>query len=118
MVEQDIAEYIAEEASLVLGTDIFNENLASSKKEGISVLLNRKLQNFASFDFALIQILIFKHDYVVGNNLMTTITTLLNDYRGTDEWGTINSVRSEHLGMDSANRNIFSISVEIAYKEE
>jgi hypothetical protein len=120
MIAKTVAEWLSINITdLDTDDNLTLNNLASTDKEGVSVLFNREIVIDGSFDNALLQILIFYYDNVVGNNLMKKIITALDAYRGVvgESWSVSGSIKGEGFGIDKINRNIFSISVEVAYKE-
>ena len=120
MIAKTVAEWLETNiSSLDTDDNLTLNNLASTDKEGVSVLFNRTIVIDGSFNNALIQIILFYYDNVVGNNLMDEIITALDAYRGVvgESWSVAGSIEGEGLGTDKLNRNIFSISVEVAYKE-
>ncbi len=120
MIAKTVAEWIDTQiSSLSVDDNLTLNNLASTDREGVSVLFNRNIVIDGSFDNVLLQIILFYFDNVVGNNLMDEIITALDAYRGVvgESWSVAGQIEGIGLGTDKLNRNIFSISVEIAYKE-
>jgi len=118
--EIEVAEWLASETpDLTTGDNLFLINLLETTQEGVCVLFYREVQIEGSFSRELLQILIFYRDYVVANNLRKTIVDLLDGRRGTVDgtWTVSDIIKSEFMGTDPHERNIFSIITEIAYKE-
>jgi hypothetical protein len=117
MIEETVAEWLETESFGVTGTSIFIVNIFDTDKEGISVVFNRELNSWGCFDAALIQVLIYKYDYVVCHNLVKNIEDALNTRRGAHatSWGTRGTISAEYLGISKFNRHTFSISFEVIY---
>lgn len=118
-IEITITEWLDGQAGLTLETDLFLQNLFQDEREGTCVIYIRDVTSFDCLDHAVISIVIFKRDYVVGRNLQKAIITLLNDYRGSIDgaWAVVDDIDGDNLGLDENNRNRFSITFEVAFKE-
>lgn len=120
MIEKTVTEWLSTTID-ALDTDdnLTLNNLVSTDKEGVSVLYNREIILDGDYSNTLLQIILFYYDNVVERNLAKEIITALDEYRGVagDSWSVSGPVKGEYFGIDKINRNIFSISVEVAYKE-
>jgi len=117
MVESTIAEYIADETSLVLGEDIYLSELFEDDREGLSVNFGHNLDADGKLSYCSLNIFLFYYDYVVCRGHVDTLTALFDSARGTTDgsWTVAEEVSSQYLGKDQAGRYVFSIGLKISY---
>ena len=117
MVESTIAEYIADETSFVLGTDITLSDLEEEDREGISFRLLSNVDADGILSTAIIDTLLFYYDYVIGRGHLDTLASLFDARRGTIDgtWTVAGEVLSQYLGKDPIGRYVFAIRSEISY---
>lgn len=118
-MEQTLAEYIADNSTLSLGTDLFLATLVSGTEEGVIVRFERLLGSDAGLFFRNVELLIMFKDYVAANNMFHTLFTLFEARRGTLEgtWTVRSEVLGSYEGIDkNFDRHVFRLNFEIAYQ--
>ena len=119
MLEETVANWIDTNTSLTVGTDLTIGEMPDDVKEGAVVVFNRDITSYDAYNRSLIQVILFYYDYVVGRALAITLADLFNARRGCSgvSWGVADDVNVDYIGIDQIDRHVFSLSVEIIYKE-
>ena len=119
MLEQTVATWIDTNTSLTVGVDLAIGEMPDDVKEGAVVIFNRDIPSFDGYDHSLIQVILFYYDYVVGRTLAISLANLFTARKGCagDSWAVGEEVTDDYIGLDQIDRHVFSLLVEIVYKE-
>lgn len=119
MVESDVATFIAGEAGLTKGTNLFLSELPLETREGVAVRILRERKKFAVMYEGNLVVMVFKMSYPAARDLSTTISTALNERRGTLDasWTVRDEVEMQNYGKDGLDRYTFVVTCPISYKE-
>jgi len=116
MVEEDVANYIAMNTSLVTGTDLFLNQLPANTPEGAAVRVIRSPKPWGNLTTTLISIFIFYNSFVTNRNLVDSLVILFNDYRGSlGSWSISGQVSWSNYGKDDYDRYVTSVNIEISH---
>jgi hypothetical protein len=119
MVDEIIAEFLAEKTSLTEGVDLFLDSLDTDDFEGVVV---REIVNGGNTDFddyAITILCIFKN----SNTSKTTAKTIHNLLKGktgllSTGWSVVGRPSTIYYGEDPLKRTIYAVIVNVSYNEE
>jgi len=112
-----IAQYLADNTSLELGTSIWLHNIPESDIEGCVVKRIKLLQNFGTLQKTRFAIFFFHKSWTSQENLITTVSNLfVNLYGLTDaSWSISGEVETQDYGIDEFDRYISAIFINIQH---
>lgn len=117
-MEQTLANYIADNTTFILGTDLFLTTLITGVEEGIIIRLETLLSSDAGLFFRNVEALIMFKDYVAANNKFETLFSLFEARRGTLDgtWTVAGDIIGRYEGIDqNFDRHVFRLNFEISY---
>jgi hypothetical protein len=117
MVESDVAEYLASVTTLETDKNLFLSELPLEKREGVVVRVLRESKTWGALFSGVLIVMVFKESYPDARNLASTISTELNDRRGTLDasWTVTKKVEMTNYGKDELDRYTFVVTCPISY---
>lgn len=113
-----LAQYLADNTSLILGDSLWLHNIPENDTEGCIVKRIKLLQNFGTLQNTRFAIFFFHKSWTSQENLLATAADLfMNLYGLTDaSWGISDEVETQDFGIDEFDRYISAIFVNIQHK--
>lgn len=117
-IESDIAKYIADNTSYILGDSIWLHNVPENDNEGISVKFIRELSNFGNLKTSSIAIFTVFKSWSIQRSNLETITSLMESKRGitNSSWGISSEITQDNFGLDEYDRYISSVAITVKHE--
>ena len=119
-MDEIIAAFLATKMSLVVGTDIFNDESAAEERNCILVHTMQAVSQFIGIEVFDVTVLVCDVVLDTARTRAATIRGLFDDQRGIfgSSWGTIGPVVSRYEGTDTMMRTVYSITFKTGKQED
>ena len=116
MIEHDIAQYIADNSNLVLGTDLFADHLPAGTDYGVYVKLTNESYDEGSLVAATVNVFVTYSSYYETRSVANTIADLLTAMKGTGAWATGGRAMIDNYGQNLEGDHMMVVSSNIFYE--
>jgi len=116
MIEQTIAQYLADKTSLTLGTDLFVDHLPAGVQHGVFVKMVEDSIDYGAMPRATVEVLITYRSYYDTAQRTYEIRDVLIEMVGIDGWASGGRAIVNNYGQNSQGDNLMSVMCDIFYE--
>lgn len=118
-MDTTIATFVANGATLTLGTDIFIDEDAAGTRNCVLIKTMQATTPYVGIKMFDVTIIICNLVLDTARTLAETITDLFNAQRGIigGSWGTVGNVVNRYEGTDTVRRTVYTVACKIGKEE-